>query len=30
LLKKEPSNKKGKKKWLELNNVESELFEELK
>ena len=30
LLKKEPSHKKGKKRWIELNNVESELFEELK
>jgi len=29
-LKKEPMNKKGKKRWIELNQVESELFEELK
>jgi hypothetical protein len=29
-LKKEPIHKKGKKRWIELNQVESELFEELK
>jgi hypothetical protein len=29
-LKKEPMHKKGKKRWIELNLVESELFEELK
>jgi hypothetical protein len=30
ILNKEPIHKKGKKRWMELNAVESELFEELR